>query len=181
MLGDSAVPHACTLESKRTLDSMFGGAQFVPRRSTEAGALIKDRDQEQSEEGRPQDQVPNLQKSVFVPQLVMDNNEQSRPIAQHLYDRRHCVRYTTHKPSRTKRGTFPHPHAPHPYSDQERRPGDVQLMKHSVKSPSYGVDSATYHQVRRSIGKWIAADCLPYRTVQAMAFRLWREPWISSF
>ena len=40
-------------------------AQFVPRRSTEAGAPIKDRDQEQSGEGRSQDQVPNLQKSSF--------------------------------------------------------------------------------------------------------------------
>ena len=44
-------------------------------------------------------------------------------------------------------------------------------MKHFVKSPSYGVDSATYHRVRRSIGKWIAADCLPYLMVQTTAFR----------
>ena len=44
-------------------------------------------------------------------------------------------------------------------------------MEHFVKSPSYGVDSAAYHRVRRSIGKWIAADCLPYHTVQTTAFR----------
>ena len=100
---------------------MFGGAQFVPRRSTEAGAPIKNRDQEQSGEGRSRDQVPNLQKSLFVPQLVMDNSEQSRLVAQHLYDRRHCVGCTARKPSQTKWGTFPYPHAPHPYNHQERR------------------------------------------------------------
>ena len=44
-------------------------------------------------------------------------------------------------------------------------------MEHFVKSPSYGVDSAAYHRVRRSIGKWIAADRLPYRTAQTMTFR----------
>ena len=84
------------------MDSMFGGAQFVVRRSTEAGAPIKDRDQEQSGEGRSQDQVPSLQKSLFVPQLVVDNSEQSHPVAQYLHDRRHCVRCTARKPSQTK-------------------------------------------------------------------------------
>ena len=103
----------------------------------------------QSGEGRSQDQVPNLQKSLFIPQLV-DNSEQSRPVAQHLYDRRHCVRYTAHKPSRTKQGTFPHPHAPTPTAIKKDAPGDVQLMKHFVKSPNYGVDSAAYVAGRRS-------------------------------
>ena len=46
-----------------------------------------------------------------------------------------------------------------------------QLMEHFVKSPSYGVDSAAYHRLRRSIGKWIAADCLPYCTAQTTVFR----------
>ena len=61
---------------KKNNGSMFGGAQFVPRRSTKAWTPIKDRDQEQSGEGRSQDQVPNLPESVFVPQLIVDNREQ---------------------------------------------------------------------------------------------------------
>ena len=101
----------------------------------------------------------------------MDNSEQSRTIAQHLYDRRHCVRYTIRKPGQTKRGTFPHPHVPHPYSHQERRPWWRTANEHFAKSPSYRVDSVAYHWVRRSIGKWIAAGCLLYRTVQSTSFR----------
>ena len=66
---------------------------------------------------------------------------------------------------------FPIHMLPTPTAIKKDAPGDVQLMKHFVKSPSYGVDSAAYHRVRRSIGKWIAADCLPYRTVQTTAFR----------
>ena len=41
MLGNSAAPHACTFGGERTMDSMFGGAQFVPRRSTKAGHQLK--------------------------------------------------------------------------------------------------------------------------------------------
>ena len=66
---------------------------------------------------------------------------------------------------------FPIHILPTPTAIKKDAPGDVQLMEHFVKSPSCGVDSATYHRVRRSIGKWIAADCLSYRTVQTTAFR----------
>ena len=66
---------------------------------------------------------------------------------------------------------FPLHMFPNPTAIKKGAPGDVQLMERFVKSPSYGVDSAAYHRLRRSIGKWIAADCLPYRTVQTTAFR----------
>lgn len=66
---------------------------------------------------------------------------------------------------------FPIHMLPNPTAIKKGAPGDVQLMERFVKSPSYGVDSAAYHRLRRSIGKWIAADCLPYRTVQTTAFR----------
>ena len=66
---------------------------------------------------------------------------------------------------------FPIHMLPSPIAIKKDDLGDVQLMEHFVKSPSYGVDSAAYLRVRRSIGKWIAADCLPYRTVQTMSFR----------
>ena len=66
---------------------------------------------------------------------------------------------------------FPFHVLPIPIGIKEDAPADVQLMEHFVKSPSYGVDSAAYHRVMTSIGKWIAADCLPYRTVQTMTFR----------
>ena len=35
---------------------------------------------------------------------------------------------------------------------KKEAPGDVQLMECFVKSPSYGVESAAYHRLRRSIG-----------------------------
>ena len=67
--------------------------------------------------------------------------------------------------------SFPIDMLPTPTTIKKDAPGDIQLMKHFVKSPSYGFDSVAYHRVRRSIGEWIAADCLPYCTVQTTAFR----------
>lgn len=49
--------------------------------------------------------------------------------------------------------------------------GDVRTLQRFVSSPSYGHDTAAYHRLRRSIGTWIAADCMPYRTVETAAFR----------
>ena len=60
---------------------------------------------------------------------------------------------------------------PSPITNKKDALGDIQLMEHFAKSPSYGADRTTYHRVRRSIGKWIATYCLPYHTVQTMAFK----------
>ena len=49
--------------------------------------------------------------------------------------------------------------------------GDAALMRRTFAAPSYGSDTAAYHRLQRTIGKWIAADCLPYRTVETPAFR----------
>ena len=49
--------------------------------------------------------------------------------------------------------------------------GDVALMRCTFAAPSYGADTAAYHRLRRSVAKWIAANCLPYRTVEMRTFR----------
>ena len=49
--------------------------------------------------------------------------------------------------------------------------GDAALMRRTFAAPSYGPDTAAYHRLQRTIAKWIAADCLPYRTVETPAFR----------
>ena len=128
---------------------MFRGAQFVPRRSTGAGAPIKDTEEEQSREGRSQDQVLNLQNSVFVPQLVVDNSEQSHTVVQHLYDRKHCVRDAAPSQAEQSGKPFPIHILPNTTTINKDAPGGVQLMEHFVKSPSYGADNAASHRVRR--------------------------------
>lgn len=49
--------------------------------------------------------------------------------------------------------------------------GDVRTLQRFVTSPSYGTDTGAYKRLRRSIATWVAADCLPYRTVETPAFR----------
>ena len=60
---------------------------------------------------------------------------------------------------------------PSPTPNKKDAPSDVQLMENCVKSPSYGIDSVAYHPVRKSIGKWVATNCLPYYMVQTTAFK----------
>ena len=50
--------------------------------------------------------------------------------------------------------------------------GDAALMRHTFVAPSYGTNTQLYHRIKRAIAKWIAADCLPYRTVETAAFRV---------
>ena len=89
-----------------------------------------------------------------------------------MYDRRHYVRCPASKPRRSKTiEPFPIHMLPSPTDIKKEAPGDMQLTEHLVKSPSYGVDSTAYHRVRRSIGKWIAANGLLYRKLQTTAFR----------
>ena len=49
--------------------------------------------------------------------------------------------------------------------------GDASLMRRTFVAPSYGTDMQPYHRIKRTIAKWIAADCLLYRTVETAAFR----------
>ena len=49
--------------------------------------------------------------------------------------------------------------------------GDAALMRHTFATPSYGTDTQPFHRIKRTIAKWIAADCLPYKTVETRAFR----------
>ena len=49
--------------------------------------------------------------------------------------------------------------------------GDAALMRRTFAAPSYGTDTQPFHQIKRTIAKWIAPDCLPYRTVETHTFR----------
>ena len=49
--------------------------------------------------------------------------------------------------------------------------GDAALMRRTFAAPSYGTDTQPFHRIKRTIAKWIAADCLPYKTVETRAFR----------
>ena len=151
MLGNSAAPHACTFGGKRTMDSMFGGAQFVPRRSTEAGAPINDRDQEQSGEGRSQDQVPNLQKSVFVPKLSWTTTS-NHALSHNIYTIED-ITFAALLASQAEQSGEPfHVHMlPTPTAIKKGSLSDVHLMEHFVKSPSYSVDSAAHHRLENGL------------------------------
>ena len=48
--------------------------------------------------------------------------------------------------------------------------GDVDLMQHAFAAPSCRTDTQAYHRINCTIAKWIAADCLPYRTIETCAF-----------
>ena len=49
--------------------------------------------------------------------------------------------------------------------------GDAALMRRTFAALSYGTDTQPYHWIKRTIAKWIAADCLPYRIVETAAFK----------
>ena len=66
---------------------------------------------------------------------------------------------------------FPIHKLPAPPAVKKEPAGDVALMRHTFTAPSYGTDTQPYHRIKRTIAKWIAADCLPYRTVETRAFR----------
>ena len=44
-------------------------------------------------------------------------------------------------------------------------------MQHTFAAPSYGTDTQPYHQIKQTIAKWIAKDCLLYRVVETATFR----------
>ena len=58
--------------------------------------------------------------------------------------------------------------APPPVKKEAAR--DAALMRHTFAAPSYRTDTQPFHRIKRTIAKWIAADCLPYRTIEMHAF-----------
>ena len=60
---------------------------------------------------------------------------------------------------------------PTPPPVKKEAAGDAALMRRTCAAPSYGTDTQPYHWIKRTIAKWIAADCLPYRTVETATFR----------
>ena len=49
--------------------------------------------------------------------------------------------------------------------------GDAALMQCTFAAPFYGTDTQLYHQIKRTIQKWIVVDCLPYKTVETAESR----------
>ena len=66
---------------------------------------------------------------------------------------------------------FPIHKLPTPPPVKKEATGDVALMRCTFATPSYGTDTQPFHRIKRTIAKWIAADCLPYRTVETATFK----------
>ena len=66
---------------------------------------------------------------------------------------------------------FPIHKLPAPPPVKKEVAGDAALMRRTFAAPSNGTDTQPFHQIKRTIEKWIAADCLPYKTVETHAFR----------
>ena len=66
---------------------------------------------------------------------------------------------------------FPIHKLPTPPLVKKEAAGDAALMRRTFVALSYGTDTQPYHRIKRTIAKWIAADCLPYRTVETTVFR----------
>ena len=66
---------------------------------------------------------------------------------------------------------FPIHKLPAPSPVKKETAGDAALMRCTFVGPSYGTDTQPFHWIKWTIAKWIAADCLPDKTVETCAFR----------
>ena len=66
---------------------------------------------------------------------------------------------------------FPIHKLPTPPPVKKEAAGDAALMRCTFATPSYGTDTQPNHRIKRTIAKWIATDCLPYRTVETATFK----------
>ena len=66
---------------------------------------------------------------------------------------------------------FPIHKLPTPPPVKKEAAGDAALMRHTFAALSYRTDTQPFHRIKQTIAKWIAADCLPYRTVEMRAFK----------
>ena len=66
---------------------------------------------------------------------------------------------------------FPIHKLPTPPPVKKEAVGDVALMRRTFAAPSYRIDTQPFHRIKRTIAKWIAADCVSYKTVEMRTFR----------
>ena len=66
---------------------------------------------------------------------------------------------------------FPIHKLPTPLIVKKEPANDGALMQRTFAAPSYGTDTLPYHQIKRTIAKWIAAHSLLYRIVETCAFK----------
>ena len=66
---------------------------------------------------------------------------------------------------------FPIHKLPTPPPVKKDQDSDAALMRCTFTAPSYGTDMQPHHRIKRTIAKWIAADCLPYKTVETPTFK----------
>ena len=66
---------------------------------------------------------------------------------------------------------FPIHKLPAPPLVKKEAVGDAASMRLTFAAPYYGTDTQPLHRIKQTIAKWIAADCLPYRTVETCTFR----------
>ena len=66
---------------------------------------------------------------------------------------------------------FPIHKLPDPPPVKKKAAGGAALMRCTFAAPSYRTDMQPFHWIKRTIVKWIAADCLLYRIVEMRAFK----------
>ena len=66
---------------------------------------------------------------------------------------------------------FPIHKLPTPAPMKKEAAGDAAFMRCKLAGPSYGTDTQPFHRIKRTIAKWIAADCLPYKIVETAVFK----------
>ena len=66
---------------------------------------------------------------------------------------------------------FPIHKLPAPPLVKKEAARDAALMRRTFAAPSYWTDTQPFHWIKRTIAKWIAADCLPCRIVEMCGFR----------
>ena len=66
---------------------------------------------------------------------------------------------------------FPIHKLPTPPVVKKEPASNVALMRCTFAALSYGPNTQPYNQIKQTIAKWIATDCLLYRTVEMRVFR----------
>ena len=61
---------------------------------------------------------------------------------------------------------------PTPLAVKKEPPNDVALMQFTIAAPSYKTDTQPSHRIKQKIAKWIAANGLPYKTVEICLFSM---------
>ena len=101
----------------------------------------------------------------------MDLHGNSHLVPQHATTQDIAAAVALATESEANGEAFPIHKLPTPPPVKKEAVGDAALMRCTFVAPSYQTDTQPFHWIKRTIAKWIATDCLPYRTVEMHTFR----------